>query len=119
MNIHSKRFRSVRLAYDEAESITEDVKTSQLESLTNSMSELDRVSREVKKIAQEEIAFFSNDLGLLCYLVDDKAERYKTAKVILERNGESVGKDKAKNWVVERDQEMKQALNADKISIQY
>lgn len=111
--------RAVKMAYDDAESITGDVKTSQLESLTSSMSEFNRVNSDVKKIQQEEKSFFDNDLGLLCFLVDDKSERYKTAKLILELSGDSVGRDKAKEWLIDKEKEMKSTLGADKIGIQF
>jgi hypothetical protein len=111
--------RAVKMAYEEAGSISGDIKTSQLESLTSSMADFDRVDSEAKKIQQEETSFFANDLGLLCFLVDDKSERYKTAQLVLEHSGESVGKDKAKNWLIEKEKEMKNVLKADKIGIQY
>lgn len=111
--------RAVKIAYEEAEFISDNIKTSQLESLTSSMADIDRVTSEAQKIGQEEASFFANDLGLLCYLVDDKSERYKTAKLVLERSGEQVGKEKAKSWITESDKEMKKSLNADKIGIQY
>jgi hypothetical protein len=39
--------------------------------------------------------------------------------MVLEHSGGSVGKEKAKNWLIEKEKEMRDALNADKIGIQY
>lgn len=111
--------RVVKVAYDEADSISGDIKISTLDSLTRNMADFDRVDDEVRKLQQEEKSFFENDLKLLCFLVDDKSERYKTAQLVLEHSGESVGKDKAKNWLAEKEKEMRDTLMADKIGIQY
>jgi len=85
---------------------------------------INKVFRELKQalekgMLKEERFFFGNDFSLLCFLVDDKPERYKAARVFLERSGEVVGKDKAKSWLSEKEQEIKKTLNADKIEIQY
>lgn len=108
---------SIKQAFKEAEAIFTDIKTSQLASLINTINDLDQIEKEVSGIEKEEEAFFSNELWLLCFLVDDKAERYKAARTVLGQLGEGVGKDKAKDWLIEKDQEVKKNLNADKIEI--
>ncbi|MFL6622131.1 MAG: hypothetical protein ACJ8NR_05890 [Sulfurifustis sp.] len=103
-------------AYQRAREVTEDVKTSELENLTAVLADFGRVVREAENLEQEEAAFFQNDMSLLCFLVDDKAERYKAARVAL---GEAGSKEKAKSWLTEREQEIKRVLSADKISIPF
>lgn len=106
-------------SYDEADNVSHDMKLSKLEKLTSAIAKIDKVKIDVLKIEQETSAFFDNDLTLLCYLTDDKSDRFKTARAVLELNGEKVGKEKAKSWLVGIDSKMKEALKADKIEIQY
>jgi len=61
--------------------------------------------------------FFKNDLQLLCFLVDDKAERYKAARYVLDKSGVSVCREKAKAWLTEQEKKVKAELNAEKIRI--
>lgn len=117
-SLHSSISR-IKLAFEKAEKITENSKVSELESLINIINDLERIENEVGNIKKEESSFFSNDMALLCFLVDEKAERYKSARVALELSGDPMGKDKAKNWLSEKEQAIKKALGADKIEIQY
>lgn len=111
--------RAIKRSFDAAEAITEDVKNAELDLLINTISDIDRIEIEIGRVEKEERLFFGNDFSLLCFLVDDKPERYKAARVFLERSGEVVGKDKAKSWLSEKEQEIRKTLNADKIEIQY
>lgn len=115
----NESIRAIEQAYEKAEAITDDVKISEIDSLASSITDFDRVKSEVEKVKREEHAFFNGELGLLCFIVDDKSERYKTARVVLERSGETVGREKAKNWLLEQEKKMKNELEADKIEIKY
>lgn len=106
-------------SYDEANSVSHDIKLSKLEKLTSSIAKIDQVKNDVMKVEQEAASFFDNDLTLLCYLTDDKSDRFKTARAVLELNGEQVGKEKAKSWLLGIDHKIKEELKADKIEIQY
>lgn len=110
------RMGKIRSAYQQALEVTEDVKTSELENLIATLADFDRVVREAESLEREETVFFQNDMSLLCFLSDDKAERYRAARVAL---GETGSKDKAKTWLAERDEEIKRALGADKIDIPF
>ena len=112
-----KQIDEIRSAYSEAENISDDVNASKLEQLTSSMSKLDQVQSGVEKIEKEVDAFFSGDLTLLCYLTDDKSERIRAAKLALEVNGDKVGREKAKNWLIDLDSKIKEMLGAEKIEI--
>lgn len=109
----------IKLAYIAGESITDEIKISELEALINSVNDFDRIETSIQDLRNELVRLFASDLSLLCYLVDDKSERYKSARVALERTGDICGKDKAKVWLSEKDQVLKDAFNADKIEIQY
>lgn len=111
--------KEIKRAYDTAEAITGDIKISELEALVNAINDLDRIENSIGSLEKEEASLFANDLSLLCFLVDDKSERCKSARVALERSGDTVGKEKAKAWLSEKDQVIKKTLNADKIEILY
>lgn len=112
------QINAIRRAYESANEIEDDLKTSELESLTSTISQHASVAREVSNIEADEEAFYKNELTLLCYLVSDKSERYKTAQLVLELEGEQVGKGKAKQWLIDQDAALKEQLKADKIEIQ-
>ncbi len=110
--------RTINAAYEKASTLNDEhIKTSQLELITATLSRFDVLVQNIERLEQDEQAFFNSDLSLLCYLVDDKVERYKAARVVLERIGESASKDKAKVWLAEKDQTLKIALKAQKIDI--
>lgn len=111
--------RVVRQGLEAIDSVTENTKTTELEYLVNTINDLGRIESEIGKIEKDENLFFNSDLSLLCFIVDDKSERYKAARVFLERSGEIVGRDKAKTWLAEKDQELKKKLTADRIEIRY
>jgi len=114
----NSQIADVRDAYRKAETFNENTRTSDLEAVSAALGDCERIALEAEKLEQDENAFFSGDLWLLCFVVDDKAERYKTARIVLERSGEIAGKDRAKSWLAEREQELKQSLGADKIGVQ-
>lgn len=109
----------IKQAFDMAEAIKENSKTSQLTLLINAINDIGRIEDEVGKFEKEQTLFFGNDFSFLCFLVDDKAERYKAAQAVLKQSGNAFGKEKAKSWLLEKDQKIKEILKAEKIEIQY
>lgn len=109
--------QEVLRAYARAENLGDDVKPSELERITVILGGTDRIEGGIEKLERDVSAFLGNDPLLLCFLVDDRTERYKAAKFALELLGETGGKDHAKTWVAEREQELRKALRAEKISI--
>ena len=109
--------REVERAYDDAAHITSNIKLSILEHLTSAIGDIDRIAISVADLVAQEHTFLTNDLALLCFLTPDKAERYKTARVVLEELGHDAGKDKAKDWLADKDREIREALSAEKIEI--
>lgn len=113
----TSRLGDIRRAYKTAESFNERTKTSDLEAVASVLGDFDRISAEIEVLEHEEKEFRAGSLHLLCFLVDDKAERYKTARMVLEKAGETVGKERAKTWLTELEQQLKQSLGAEKINI--
>lgn len=109
--------RDARNAIKKAEGIVDNIKNSDLAALTSTISTIANIEAEMDAADKDKDAFFAGDLWLLCFILDDRAERYKVAKVVLELSGESAGKDKAKNWLSETEQRVRERLNADKIEI--
>lgn len=95
----------------------DDVKLSELERITATLGSTDRIADQIEKLERDVAAFLANDPLLLCFLIDDRTERYKAAKFALELSGKTGGKDRAKAWLTEKEQELRKTLNADKISI--
>lgn len=111
--------RAIEVAYGKAEAIAESATTSAVESVAAALGDFNRVANEVESLEKDEAIFFANNFSLLCFLVDDKTERYKSSRIALERAGMPGGKDRAKTWLAEQEQEIRKALNADKIGIPF
>lgn len=109
--------RDIKLAYTEGLKIQNDVSTRKLEALANRISAKSRIENHVNNIVNECDTFFNNDMLLLCFIISDKAERYKNARIALLNKGEPAGKEKSKSWLSEKENEIKEALNADKIEL--
>lgn len=109
--------RTSRKALLNAKRVTDTIKTTELDALISSIDVGQRLELDVSKLEQEAARFFDNDFSLLCFLVDDRPERYRAARVYLERSGEPAGKERAKAWLLEREQAIKKEINADKIEI--
>lgn len=107
----------VKKAYDEAEKIEQNVSTIKLNALTAKMDIIEKARKNAFQLIEQEQKFSSSDLSLLCYITPDKAERYKSAKFALEQTNQVSGKEKAKEWLTERDRFFRAQLNVTKIEI--
>lgn len=112
-----KDIGDVLRAYARTEVLGDDIKLSELGRITMILGSTDRIAEEIEKLERDVAAFLGNDPILLCFLIDDRTERYKAAKFALELLGETGGKDRAKAWLAEKEQELRKALSADKVSI--
>jgi hypothetical protein len=109
----------IKAAYVKAETISENIKTFELEALIAAIGNYDHIAEGVAEIEKDQNAFFNNNFLLLCFLVDDKSERYKAARVALEQSGETGGKEKAKTWLADQERTIREKIRADKIDIRY
>lgn len=115
----NSEIHNIKRAYDLAELVSDDAKTAHIESLTNSMGDFNHLISHLKQLKQDEQAFFDNNFQILCFLVSDKPDRYKTAQFVLKQLNKPNGKDKAKIWLSEKENEIKATLKADKLAINY
>lgn len=108
---------AIREAYLAAAQIQNDVKISDLERITSELNSVGRIVEMVADATKEIERFFANDLTLLCFMTPDKSDRYKTARAVLDSQGTDVGKEKAKEWLNEKERELREQLGADKLEI--
>lgn len=108
---------SIRQAYQQAAQIQNDAKISDLEKITSGLNSVERVIELVSDTKKSIESFFTNDLSLLCFISPDKSDRYKTARAVLETQGIEVGKEKAKEWLNEKERQLLEELRADKLEI--
>ncbi|MFZ8200457.1 hypothetical protein [Alteromonas portus] len=111
------QLKKIRRAFERANNIQQDIKTSELEKLSVEMAAIGNVDKLVDDTQIDVSSFFSNDLTLLCYLHPSSNVRFKTARVVLNRLGKECGKSKAKQWLIDKDSQIKHSNNADKIII--
>jgi hypothetical protein len=104
-------------AYQRAEEIELDPKKKEVEALANRLNEYDRILKDGNRLLGLESAFQKNDWLLLCFLTDDKTERYKIAKIAMRQAGRAAGKDDANEWLAEREKYIRTRLGADSLQI--
>lgn len=107
----------VKSAYTEAEEISVDAKTSKLTAISSKMNRIESARNLAMGLIEKEERFRNSDLSLLCFLISDRAERYKSAKFALEHLDLPLGKEKAKEWLTLKEREICTKLNVDKIEI--
>ncbi|WP_110946607.1 hypothetical protein [Pseudomonas bohemica] len=107
----------VKNAYDEADRIEQNVTTLKLNALTKKMDVIELARASAAQLIEQEHKFATSDLSLLCYITDDKVERYRSAKYALEQARQDYGKEKAKEWFAERDRMFRTQLNVTKIDV--
>lgn len=112
------QLKKIRRAFEHANNIQQDIKTSELEKLSVEMAVIENVDKLVDDTKIDVSSFFSNDLTLFCYLHPSSNVRFKTARVVLNRSGKECRKSKAKQWLIDKDSQIKHSNNADKITIE-
>lgn len=88
-----------------------------IDDLAGKLDRYDHIVREVEALLQLEIQFMKNSMLLLCFLVDDRAERPKCARLAMHQNGIPGGKDQAKKWLADQESMIIAELKMDKIEI--
>ncbi len=97
--------------------LTDKSKITEIEHVSSAIGDINRIDIELRDLEKAVDQFFKSDLQLLCFLVEDKTERYKAARYVLDKSGVSVGKEKAKVWLTEQERKIKAELNVEKIKI--
>ncbi len=115
-NVHSE-LNAVESTYQEVESIMDDVSNKEIDRLTGQLNQFESVARQTEHLLKSAQDFQRNDFSLFCFLVDDKTERFKAAKMAMQREGLVGGKDKAKEWLAQKEHAIRQAMKADKLEI--
>ncbi|ASC67584.1 hypothetical protein B9P52_26415 [Achromobacter denitrificans] len=105
----------VARAHVEAELLGEKPKGGEVDRLTGRLGEFDRILREGKRLLALEASLFDNELLLLCYLVQEPAERDAIMVKLMNDAGLAGGRKKARAWFFEKAQALAAALGVDKI----
>lgn len=82
------------------------------------LNEIDNLDQLSTKMLDNLLAFSENDLLLLGYITDNKAEKINAAKYALETSGKLSGKNQAKNHIESFETVLKAQHNANKIVAQ-
>ncbi|MCO4856490.1 hypothetical protein MKD49_08355 [Herbaspirillum sp. WGmk3] len=104
-------------AFDAAARLGDRPKRNEMDAVVAQLDDFDRVMKEGNSLLGAEAQFMSNNMELLCYLVDDRAERYKCARVAMRQSGLEGGKDQAKTWLNNREAELRTKLGIDQLEI--
>jgi hypothetical protein len=108
----------IRQAYESAARLVqEDPKQSEISSVAAIINDLPAMQHKVADYEQTMQACLGGNLIPLLYLVDDQADRYKSARAILQLQGNSGGKKVAKEWLRNMDDILKSKTNCDEIRV--
>jgi hypothetical protein len=120
------RYREIRVdlkriadAYRAAESMNADTSTKELVATAAAISDLPRTIAQGLVLVSALQDFEESDWNLLPFLVGDAGERYKIARISLSRGGQLVGKDRAKEWLREREAEIRRVNGLERLEIAY
>jgi len=92
-------------------------KKGEIDSLVSRLDNISRINLEGKALKHKNLLFSQNKQILFCFLVDDKSERYKLARLAMHQTGTEGGKDAAKLWLSNFENDLKVSLNATSIEI--
>ena len=67
--------------------------------LKAALADHERLAGDARRLLAEGEAFEANDFTPLCFLVPDRTDRYRLAKLVLALGGKDVGKEAAKQWL--------------------
>lgn len=104
-------------AYVAAGELGAQPKSKELETLATRLNRFDQVVHDSQALHAQESAFRENEFFLLCFLTNDKSERYKSAKIAMHKSGASGSKDDAKAWLAAQEKLLREQLSVDAIEI--
>lgn len=114
-----ERMNAIVRAYDRAAHLSDPIRNKDVNELRAVLDDSARVAGESKELSDAEMAFMSSDLLSLPFLVGDQSERYKTTRFVLGLSGKGSSKDKAKQWLLGREGELKIAYGVQRIEIRH
>jgi hypothetical protein len=113
-----EHIRCVKAALAEASALAEPnarPKTLAVARLVATLSDRGRAERNLMHLQNAHRAFVANDYSLLCYLVSDRADRYRMAQLALGQLSLPNSKDRAKEFVAILDGRHRTALRVDQL----
>lgn len=108
---------SILDAYDAAAKLGEKPNKGIVEALVTRLDEYEQLVRNIRSLVQEETRLLANPMLLLCFLVDDRAERSKCARKAMHQADIPGGRDHAKTWLNEQEALLAAHLGVQKIEI--
>jgi hypothetical protein len=108
---------NILAAFEAAAKLGDRPKKGEVDALAGRLDDFDRVMSQGRALLECEVQFASNNLVLLCFLTNDRGERYKCARFAMHKSGVQGGKDNAKAWLSKLDADLRTQLNIDHIEI--
>jgi len=107
--------RDVSTAYDEAETIEDSSKASEVDRLVNKLGDVERILREGEQLLALESSFTNNNFELLYYVVQDHRELEAIMVKLMNDAGQVGGRKKSRGWFADKHQQLLEQLGVDKI----
>lgn len=108
--------RSIAAAYRDAERLDESATTKTLTRITGVVAGLPGMIDSGQRLLDMETAFMKSDWSALPFLVADKSECLKLVRVVLAHADTPGGKDRAKEWLSQKEAALRMQHNVQKIS---
>jgi|SRR6185312_14360473 len=111
--------RDVHLAYRHAaaQAVVEKPKADEIERLVAIFARSEQLPKELERLRALDFAFHASDFTLLCYLSDDRVERYRAAGIAMRSLGITGGRERAKIWLASIDARYKVEFGAQQLRI--
>lgn len=113
-----ERLRSIKFAYGEAEKLTEDSKTTDIEKHASKLGDLPAAIQACNDFTALENTFMQSDWTPMLFLVRTDSDRAKLGRVVLEQKGTPGGRDKAKQLIQALEQQLRTTHGVDEIVMQ-
>jgi hypothetical protein len=111
-----EQIREITAALKEARALAEAKRPPRglvIDRLVAMLGDSDRPQRELVKLRAAHTDFLSNDYGVLCYMVNERVDRYRMAHLALQQKSLPDTRDKAKAFIATMDRQHKMVFGAD------
>lgn len=104
-------------AFEAAASLGAQPQKGEVDALASRLDDFDRIIGQGQALLGAEAQFLGNNMELLCFVDDERADRYKCARLAMHQKGIAGNKDVAKTWLSKLETDLKQQLGVNNIEI--
>lgn len=120
-SVHLKRIgdaiRTVKETYGSIEEVPNNTSAKELDRLIERLNQYDVAVNEFEELESAYRKFERTEPWLFCFLSHKKSDRFKAARFAMREARETGGRDQAKQWLADKERELKNSRGADSIEL--